>query len=494
MNKISIKHAQETKTINPHLYGHFAEHLGRCIYGGIWVGEDSPIPNTRGIRNDIIAALKQINIPNLRWPGGCFADDYHWKNGIGPKSERPHTINNTWGYVVEDNSFGTHEFLDLCDLIGCEPFIAGNVGSGTAHEMQEWIEYLTYAGDSTLANLRRQNGREEPWDIKFWGVGNENWGCGGHMTPEYYGDLYTRFQTFIRDYGNNGLMKIAGGYGGSDVAGEDLQRLLKYILKRRFPVKTDGVSVHFYVYLRNDMHHSATKFGEAEWIETLEFADRIDHVIQENKKVLDEYDPDNKMWLIIDEWGTWYPVEEGTNPAFLYQQNSLRDAVVAALTLHIFQKHCDRVQLANLAQTVNVLQALILTEDEKMLLTPTYHVFDMFKAHHGATPLDLKLDCDGKVGSLTAVNSFASQSADGKILLTLTNLDPNNAYTFDCDLGDISFSSVEGILLTADEMTAHNTFDNPDNIKPVAFSGARIDGDTLKIDLPSKSVVALTLS
>ncbi len=496
MNTLIIRDSTEQRIINRHVYGHFAEHLGRCIYEGIWVGEESPIPNTRGIRNDVVEALRRINVPNLRWPGGCFADDYHWQDGIGPRAQRPQTIN-MWGHAPESNHFGTHEFLELCDQLGCEPYICGNVGSGTPQEMQQWVEYLTADGDSTMARLRRQNGREAPWKIPFWGVGNENWGCGGHMTPEYYGDLYSRFQSYLRSYGDNTLMKIAGGYGGSDTTGEGLERFLRHTLERRHPVRTEGVSLHYYVYLRNDEQHSATQFGESEWFTVLRLAAEIEQAIQNHVEVMDRYDPEKRMWLIVDEWGTWYPAEPGTNPAFLYQQNALRDAVVAALTLHIFHRYCDRVQMANIAQTVNVLQAMILTEGERMLLTPTYHVFDMFKGHQDAILLPLELDCESYSSGgefLPAVSASASRSSSGEILLTLCNLNPQKNITLDGELQGLSVSRVEGQILTAEDMTAHNTFDQPDRVRPAPFAGAALADQRLTIDLPARSVVALTLS
>lgn len=496
MNRITINGNTERGKINRHIYGHFAEHLGRCIYDGIWVGEDSPIPNVRGMRTDIVDALRKINAPNLRWPGGCFADIYHWRDGIGPVDQRPQTIN-FWGNAPETNHFGTHEFMDLCEQIGCEPYIGGNVGSGSVQEMRDWIEYLTSNYDSTLSNLRRQNGREQAWAMPYWGIGNENWGCGGHMTPEHYAELYCQYHTHIKNYGETPMMKIASGYGGSDTDGADLAIVMERMLNRRHPVRTDGISIHYYVYLPRDERHSATQFGTDEWFTVLKMANHIGHVVEENAKIMDRYDPDKKMWLIVDEWGAWYPVEPGTNPAFLYQQNSVRDAVVAALTLHLFQEHCDRVQMANIAQTVNVIQAMILTEGEKMLLTPTYHVFDMFKGHQDATALELKVESEtysSGSDSLPAVSASASRSASGEILLTLCNLHPTDAQTITCECLDIDVTNISGTVLAGDAITAHNTFDAPDRVQPVSFSGATLeDAHHLKIQLPAASVVALTL-
>jgi alpha-L-arabinofuranosidase len=497
MAKISIHSKAGTQKINRHIYGHFAEHLGRCIYDGIWVGEDSPIPNTRGIRNDIVAALKQINVPNLRWPGGCFADIYDWRDGIGAKESRPTRLN-FWGNVPETNAFGTHEFMDLCEQIGCEAYFGGNVGSGNVREMRDWIEYLTSDNEaSSLANERRQNGRNKAWSIPFWGIGNENWGCGGNMTPEYYADLYCQYQNFIRNYSDKPMMKIASGYGGSDTAGDGLAIFMDKITNRRHPVRTDGISIHYYVFLRDTPQHHATEFDESDWFTVLKQANQIGDVIEKNSAILDQYDPEKRMWLIIDEWGTWYPPVEGLDPAFLWQQNTMRDAVVAALSLHIFQAHADRVQMANIAQTVNVLQAMILTEGEKMLLTPSYHVFDMLKGHQDATLLPLDLDVPAyQQGneSLPTISASASKAANGEILLTLCNLHPTEAIHLDCRL-DTAISSIKGQILLGDAIQAHNSFDNPNRVEPKPYTGAILqDSQQISFDLPPASVLALTMS
>jgi alpha-N-arabinofuranosidase len=498
MNNITIYAREGQNKINRHIYGHFAEHLGRCIYDGIWVGEDSPIPNTRGIRNDIVEALRNINIPNLRWPGGCFADGYHWQDGIGKPSERPQRLNIWWGNAPETNAFGTHEFMDLCEQLGCDPYFGGNVGSGSVREMSDWLEYITANHESTLSNLRRANGRDAAWAMPFWGIGNENWGCGGHMTPEYYADLYTNYHTFVRNFGDTPMLKIASGYGGADKDGTNLDIFLDRTVNRRFPVRTDGVSIHYYVYLRNDEEHSATNYGEQEWFTVVKLAHHIGEVIEKHVKVLDIYDPEKRMWLIVDEWGTWYPAEPGTNPAYLYQQNSIRDAVVAALTLHLFQARCDRVQMANIAQTVNVLQALILTEGEQMLLTPTYHVFEMFKGHQNAKLLPIDVAAETYINGdemLPSVSASASLSDSGEILLTLCNLNPRETLTINCEIPDANVSRINGRILVGDSITAHNTFDNPNRVQPTAFDGVTlVDKQHLSIQLPAASVVALTLS
>jgi len=370
--------------ISRHIYGHFSEHLGRCIYGGYWVGNDSDIPNTRGIRDDIVEALRKSGIPNLRWPGGCFADEYHWMDGIGPRKDRPKMVNTHWGEVTEDNSFGTHEFLDLCEQLNTEPVICGNVGSGSVEEMSKWIEYINFHGISPMANLRRVYGRDEPWNVKYWGVGNENWGCGGSMTAEFYADQYRRYATYCRSYGDSQLFRIAGG------PSRDNYHWMETLMKEVPHHIMDGISVHYYTALEGD-RRSATEFGEAEYFDLLrkclEFEDVLDH----HMTIMDKYDPDKDVALLVDEWGTWHDVEPGTNPGFLYMQNTIRDAMVAGLSFNYFNERCDRIKMANIAQTVNVLQAMVLTEEEKMLLTPTYHVFEMFQVHHDATLLPLTL-------------------------------------------------------------------------------------------------------
>ena len=477
-------------TINKNIYGHFSEHLGRCIYRGYWVGEDSPMPNTRGIRNDIVAALRSIQLPVLRWPGGCFADEYHWKDGIGPRSDRPTMINTHWGGVTENNHFGTHEFLDLCQQIGAEPYICGNVGSGTVQEMQEWVEYITFDGVSPMADLRRQNGRELPWKLPYFGVGNENWGCGGNMTAEYYAHLYRRYQTYVRNFSGNRIQKIAcGGYGDNfqwtDVLMREAGRMMR------------GLSIHYYTGPERRLSRSATEFGEAEWFDILNKAGHIDELIARHTAIMDRYDPERRVGLIVDEWGTWYSVEPDTNPGFLFQQNSLRDALVAGLTLNIFNAHCERVKMANLAQTVNVLQALILTDEDKMILTPTYHVFDLFKVHQDATLIPQDLNCTNYTfegSSVASISASASRNKEGKIHVTLCNLNPNQAQSLVCELRGMEAGNIKGWIITSDNMTAHNTFENPEDVKPADFRGARIEGGKILAELPSKSVVLLEIS
>jgi alpha-N-arabinofuranosidase len=510
-NKLVVNADLGKQTISRHLYGHFAEHLGRCIYEGIWVGENSPIPNTRGIRNDIVEALRKIQIPNLRWPGGCFADTYHWMDGIGPKDKRPTIVNVHWGGVTENNHFGTHEFLDLCEQLGTEALICGNVGSGSVQEMAQWVEYVNFDGKSPMADLRRANGREKPWNVKYWGIGNESWGCGGSMKPEHYAEEYRQFATFVRDYGEAKVYKIACGPNSDNY--EWTEVLMREAGEGRRRPMVNGMDLHYYTHVYRQpvsgrggfmmfdpssmkLSRSATQFGEEEWFVTFQQALRMDELVVKHGSIMDRYDPDKRIGLIVGEWGTWYDVEPGTNPGFLYQQNSLRDALVAGLTLNIFNRHCDRLQMANIAQTINVLQAMVLTQGEKMILTPTYHVFEMYKVHQDATLLPTDLQCmDYQFGEekLPMLNASASKDKSGKIHISLCNLDPNHTAKLDCELRGAQAKKVTGRVLTAPAVNSYNTFEKPDVVHPEIFKDVQLKGSTLTATLPAKSVVVLEI-
>ncbi len=488
-NTLVINADQGQVTIDRNIYGHFAEHLGHCIYGGIWVGEDSTIPNTRGIRNDVVQALREMKIPVLRWPGGCFADEYHWMDGIGPRAQRPTIVNTHWGMVTENNAFGTHEFMDLCGQLGCEPYICGNVGSGTVLEMQQWVEYLTFDGISPMADRRRANGRAEPWRVKYWGVGNENWGCGGNMRPEYYADVYRRFQTYVRHLSGNKVYKIACGANSRNYYWTE-------VLMREAARHMDGLSLHYYTRLGwKPDRGQATQFTEKEWFGILREGLAMDELVRKHATIMDAYDPEKRIGMMVDEWGTWYEVEPGTNPGFLYQQNALRDALVAGSTLNIFNNHADRVRMANIAQTVNVLQAVILTDGPKMLLTPTYHVFEMFKVHQDAKLLPVTLQSETYAfgdESIPALNASASRDAEGTVHVSLCNLDPHRPLEVDVTVHGLAATQVSGRILTDAEMAAHNTFDEPNRVRPARFDGATLRPGGMTVRLPAKSVVVLS--
>lgn len=493
--QLSVDTTKPGPVINKNIYGQFTEHLGRGIYEGLWVGEGSKIPNTRGWRNDVIGALKEIRVPLVRWPGGCFADEYHWREGIGPRDKRPVRVNTNWGGVLEDNAVGTHEFFDLVEMLGAEAYVNGNLGTGTAQEMADWIEYMTSESKSTLAELRRKNGRDKPFRVHYFAIGNEAWGCGGNMTPEFYTNLYKQYASFLKTPKHNTPVLIASGGHTDDTSWADH---LTANVKPNWALRMDAVSFHYYTLPTGDwkVKGAALGFPEGEWMSTMVNTLKMDQFIINNKKVMDKNDPEKKVGFYVDEWGTWYDVTGDDDPGFLYQQNSLRDAIVAALNFNIFHKHADRVHMSIIAQMVNVLQAMILTDKEKMILTPTYHVFKMYVPFQDATslPLELKDVPSYTLGkaSVPAVSATAARAKDGKIYLALVNANPHKAETVDINLAGVKINSVSGQVLTAKQMDAHNTFTAPNNIKPEAYS-AKANNGKLALELPPKSVVVVAV-
>lgn len=492
-NTISLNASDTAKfTISRHIYGHFAEHLGRCIYGGFYVGEgNTKIPNTQGVRNDIVTALKKLKIPNLRWPGGCFADTYHWMDGIGPKDKRPAIVNRWWGGVTEDNSFGTHDFLNMCELLGAEPYISGNVGSGTVQELSDWVQYVNFNGKGPMSDMRRKNGRDKPWKVKLWGIGNEAWGCGGNMRPEYYADIYRKYATFMSDWENSGgLMRIASGASDADYHWTET-------LMKNIPLNMlGGMAMHHYSVIEWRRKGPATGFTEAQYFATMKSALWMDTLVTNHAAIMDKYDPRKRAALVVDEWGGWYDVEPGTNPGFLYQQNTMRDAMIAGVTLNIFNNHCDRVRIANLAQCINVLQAVILTKEEKLILTPTYHVMEMYNVHQEAKMLPIAVKCNEYVfenGKLPAISCSASRDSLGRTHISLVNIDAGKAQDITVDISNGKYSTVTGRILTSAKLQDCNTFETPDKIQPAVFKDAVLKANTLTVKLPPFSVVVLEL-
>ena len=490
-NNLAVNTDAGKVKISRNIYGHFAEHLGRCIYGGFYVGDTSSIPNTNGVRNDIIDALKKLKIPNLRWPGGCFADTYHWKDGIGPKDKRPSMVNKWWGGVTEDNSFGTHDFLNMCELLGAEPYLSGNVGSGTVQELADWVQYTNFKGKSPMSDLRTQNGRTAPWKVKLWGIGNEAWGCGGNMKPEYYADEYRKYATFISDWENTGgLMRIASGASDADYNWTET-------LMKNIPLgMLGGVAMHHYSVLDWNKKGSATDFSEDQYFHIMKQALLMDELVTKHAAIMDKYDPKQKIALVVDEWGGWYDVEKDTNPGFLYQQNTIRDAMIAGVTLNIFNNHADRVRVANLAQCVNVLQAVILTNKEKMILTPTYYVMEMYNVHQDATLLPLTLTVNDYIlngEKLPAVSASASKDSLGVIHISLVNIDPLQSQKISIVLKGETKKNLSGRILTSKKLQDYNSFTEPEKIKPAAFNTASIDKNVLTVTLPPMAVVVLTI-
>ncbi|WP_311271133.1 alpha-L-arabinofuranosidase C-terminal domain-containing protein [Sphingobium sp. WCS2017Hpa-17] len=472
------------------MFTQFAEHLGTGIYGGLWVGNDRSIPNTNGFRNDVIGALRNLAVPMIRWPGGCFADEYHWREGIGPKAKRPVKVNTNWGGVPEPNTVGTHEFFELLRQVGAEAYISGNVGNGSPQEMAEWVEYMT-APAGTLAEERGRNGQKIPWALPAFGIGNELWGCGGNMRAEYAADVTKRYATFLKVPASKTMVRIASGANGGDYNWTE-------VMMREAGKHLDALSLHYYTIPQGGWPPKAdpVNFDETAWADTLAATWKMDELITGHAKVMDKYDPEKRVFLAVDEWGTWYAPDPGTNPGFLRQQNTLRDALVASVNLDIFAKHADRVRMSAIAQMVNVLQAMILTDGRKMVLTPTYHVFEMYKPWQGATVLPIELITpwyhkDRFV--MPAVSGSAVRGKDGKVHVGLSNLDPNQPNTVTMKLDGLSVKAVSGRVLTAAAINAYNTFDAPETVHPAPFSGAQVSHGILTVTLPPKSITVLDL-
>lgn len=491
-NVISINAAAAKHTISKNIYGHFAEHLGNCIYNGFYVGDTSKtIANTNGVRNDIIAALQKLKVGTLRWPGGCFADTYHWKDGIGPKDKRPAIVNKWWGGVTEDNSFGTHDFLNMCEQINATPYLAGNIGSGTVQELIDWVQYVNNDTKSPMSDLRKTNGRDKAWNVKYWGVGNEAWGCGGNMVPEYYVNEYRKYATFMTDWTNSDkLFRIASGSNSADY------HWTETVMKNIPTNMVEGVALHHYAVIDWGAKGPSTTFTEQQYFTTMKRALFMDTLVTKHAAIMDKYDPQKKVALVVDEWGGWYEVEPGTNPGFLYQQNTMRDAMIAGVTLNIFHNHADRVRMANLAQAVNVLQAVILTNKEKMILTPTYHVMEMYNVHQDAVMLPLQLQSNAYVvgnEKLKAVSASASKDKNGVMHISLVNIDAAKTQDVTVNLAGVNSSSVTGRILTSKKLQDYNSFNNPATITPAVFNGAVLAANKLQVKLPPFSVVVLEL-
>lgn len=488
---VKLDYNKKGPVISKEIYGHFAEHLGHCIYGGFYVGDTSAVPNTAGVRNDVIAALRKLKIPVLRWPGGCFADTYHWKDGIGPKNERPAIVNRWWGGVTEDNSFGTHEFLDMCEELHTEPYISGNVGSGTVQEFADWVQYVNSGTKNPMSDQREKNGRQQPWNVQYWGVGNEAWGCGGNMTAEYYADEYRKYATFLSDWSNTShIFRVASGANVSDY--HWTETLMKNIPHHLL----EGVALHHYSVIEWNHKGSATAFSEDQYFATMDKALLMDSLVRTHAAIMDKYDPEKKIALVVDEWGGWYDVEPGTNPGFLYQQNTMRDAMIAGVTLNIFNNHADRVRMANLAQTINVLQAVILTDKEKLILTPTYHVMEMYNVHQGATmiPLQVPSTSYGYKGKmLPAISASASRDSLGMMHISLVNIDPSKPRQVAFNLPAGAGGKGTGRILRSDKLQDHNTFDEPEKIVPAVYTDFKISQQQLSLTLPPASVVVLSI-
>ncbi len=497
--ELSIDVSKPGAKIDRNLFAQFAEHLGHGIYDGIWVGSDSTIPNTHGIRNDVVAALKVIHVPNVRWPGGCFADEYHWRDGIGP--QRVVRLNPNWGGVIEPNSFGTHEFMDFIDQIGSEAYISVNLGSGSPLEAADWLEYMTVAQATTLEKERAANGHPAPYKVAWLGLGNESWECGGNMTPEYYLDRMKIFSRFVRNYNpaqmeKDQMLKIAVGPGGGEQRWTDwTETVMKAYQQHPWSWDINGLSMHNYTVVKWPPAFKSVGFGEDEYAQILKATLDMDDMIQKHSAIMDKYDPQKKVALVVDEWGAWYAPLPGTNPGFLVQQNSLRDAILAALNLNIFARHADRVRMANIAQMINVLQAMIITDKEKMVLTPTYYVFKMYVPFQDATFVPVTFDAGsyrhGDI-ALPRVDAIAAKDTNGKLWLEITNVDPGQAVVVEATLTGFQARSAGGETLTSAKVDSVNSFEEPDTVVPKPVS-AKIEGGKLTLHLAPKSITVISV-
>ena len=497
--EVSIDASKPGAKIDRNIFGQFAEHLGHGIYEGIWVGPDSAIPNTRGIRNDVVAALKELKVPNVRWPGGCFADEYHWRNGIGP--QRAVTLNPNWGGVIEPNTFGTHEFMDSLDQIGAEAYVSVNIGSGTPREASEWLEYLTTAQPTTLEKERVANGHPAPYKVAYLGLGNESWDCGGNMTPDYYLSQMKIYSRFVRNFNpaqqdKDQMLKIAVGPGGDEPRWTDwTEAIMKAYQSHTWSWDINGLSMHSYTVVKWPPSYASVGFGENEYSQILKSTLEMEGLISKHSAIMDKYDPQKKVALVVDEWGSWYAPLPGSNPGFLVQQNSLRDAILAALNLNIFARHADRVRMANIAQMINVLQAMIMTDKQKMVLTPTYYVYKMYVPFQDATFVPVSFDAGTyKHGDITLprVDAIAAKDKNGVLWLELTNVDPNEPVEIEASVKSLTAKSAAGETLTAPKVDSVNSFDAPDTVVPKPIS-AQILGGKVSLRLPPKSITVLSI-
>ena len=507
--------------ISPNIYGQFTEHIGGVIYDGVWVGEKSKIPNQYGIRSALIEKMNQIHVPIIRWPGGCFADSYDWRDGIGPVSQRP-TRTNFWEVdpdaarlhekgpqVFEPNTFGTDEFMRFCKLTNAEPYLAANLRSLPALDFDHWVEYCNSpAGSTTLADIRAKAGFPEAFNVKYWGVGNESWGCGGNFTPEAYASEFRRYTTWIPRFGVD-LQVIGSGPNGDD--SDWTHRFFEELTTGhvyRNPEFT-GWSIHHYA---SNLSRGRTKdwisakgdaltFDPVDWYELLRECNRVEQIMDDQWTVMGQYDPNHTVKLVVDEYGPWY--REGTelDPTHIFgQQVTVRDALATALTLDAFNRNADKVSIATCAQLVNNLNALFLCHEDRFFATPNFYVFQMYAAHQGGQALqadfsapDVHYDRDGKPASFWGLNGSASRKGN-VVTLTLVNSDLTKPSDTQIALnGATTIAHAAGTVLAASDMHAHNTFDQPDAVKSAPLN-VTVNGELLNVSIPAASVTQLEIT
>ncbi len=500
---IEILPGEPVGTINPDIYGHFIEHLGGVIYDGVWVGPDSKVPNEGGIRRAVIDALKAIKAPVVRWPGGCFADSYDWRDGIGKPAERkPRT--NFWG-GTDPNTFGTAEFLHFCELVGTQPYLAANVRSLPARDFNQWMEYCNSpVGSTDGAKHRAAQGHPEPYDVRYWGVGNESWGCGGNFTAEEYAAEFRRFTAWVPRYEKPIDLVVSGA---NDHEVDWTRRLMRALHDKAQIGSVSGMSVHYYTWNLsagrtrdwNLGKRDALKFNELEWYESMSQGSFMEPIIRDHWAVMAETDPEHHIKLVIDEWGAWYqPGTEIRKGFVLCQMLTLRDALLTGLTLDIFHRHADKVVMANAAQLINCLHSLMLATEDKFVLTPVYHVFKMYGGHMGAQSVRVEFgaptvtyDRLGKPATLWGLSGSASVSGKN---LTLTVVNPHTSRAVETEIAvrGASIAGGRGEIVTNPDLHAHNDFENPNVVHPEAVNVA-MSGDRLIHRFPPASVTALYL-
>lgn len=342
-----------------------------------------------------------------------------------------------------------------------------------------------------MPELRQQNGRPNPWNVKYWGLGNEAWGCGGNMKPEYYANIYRQYATFMTSANpKNKIFRIASGASDADYNWTE-------VLMKDIPLGLlDAVGVHHYSVINWNKKSSATAYSEEEYFTTMQRALEMEELVTKHAAIMDKYDPKKRVAMVVDEWGGWYDVEPGTNGAFLFQQNTMRDAMIAGVTLNIFNNHCDRVKMANLAQIINVLQSVIITDEEKMLVTPTYHVMEMYNVHQDATMLPINVSsADYKMGKekLKAVSASASKDKDGVTHISLVNIDYAKSQEVKININGANYTTVSGRILSSDKIQNYNSFGSPELIQPIAFNDSQLQNGVLTLTIPAFSVVVLNL-
>jgi len=497
--KVLVHADREVGVVRPEFHSHFAEHLGSCVYGGIWVGRNSPLPNVNGFRKAAVDYLKALGVPVLRWPGGCYADDYHWREGIGP--HRPKRVNIHWGNYTEDNSFGTHEFVAFCRLIGAEPYIAANVGTGSPREMRDWIEYCNFPGGSELSDERAANGSREPFGVRYWGVGNELWGCGGNMRPEQAADEFRRFASFARTFGDSRLYLVGCGPNGND---HRWTRGFMDTLAGGRPMP-DGYSMHYY---ENGSLPTEQFTAEAMYAQ-LNLFPRVEQAIIQQRDLLDTYDPARKIGLILDEWGVWdrIPASDEQKYGRLWQQSTMRSAVAAALGLNLFNRQADKLYMCNIAQMVNVLQSVLLTEgpeSPKCVRTTTYYAFQLFQPHRGKTAVAVEADGNrlpdpaaapaGRAAPASPPPDLSVSASRRGPALVISFVNPRHDLDMevDCTLRGIVGRTGHAQILHDSDLNAANGFDGPERIVPKPHD-VTVEAGRLRLGLPAMSVCTVAM-